>query len=96
MWNQTINELRAAPPCDLAGRRNSRSVMCNAVDERKNYHRTDETPGSGLQKVNTLVTKQKLVSTGSSSSSKLFRLFVLAVLYVSVLCFSAPHVALKS
>lgn len=43
-----------------------------ADGERENYDRTDETPGSELQKVNTLVTRQKLVSSGSSSSSKLF------------------------
>lgn len=72
MWNQTINELRAVAPCDLAGKWNSMSITCNADGERENYHRTDETPGSKLHKVNTLVTRQKLVSTGSSSSSKVF------------------------
>lgn len=35
VWNQTINELRAAVPCDLAGERNSVSIMCTrTVRER--------------------------------------------------------------
>jgi len=52
-----------------------RECNVHADGERGNCHRRDETPGSELQQVSTRATRERLVSTGNSGSSKLFYLF---------------------